>query len=936
MAGTDERQRISRLLVVDDNQAQLRTLTALMEAEGFEVVTCSTATEALEYLVRDAIGVAVVDLRLPDLSGIQLLEKMQSVSGNVQVVIHTGYSSYESARDALNLGAFAYVEKASDPGQLIQHVHRAFEARLQRYADELESAVAQRTRELEEACKGLKKEISERKRAEQALRESEQSYRIVFEGSFQGILVADAQTKRFVCANPSICRMLGYSEKELLQLGVADIHPKDWLAHVVSEFESQVRGEKNLSPSLPCLRKDGSVFYADVNASAGIVHERKCSVAFFADVTDRKLAEEALHKERQRFNDILEKLPVMICLLTPDYQVPFANRRFREHFGESHGRRCFEYIFHRTEPCPECPSFTPLKTHAPHHWESATPNGSYVDIYDFPFTDVDGSPLILEMDIDTTERKRAERELIRASQAAQAANRAKSEFLANMSHEIRTPMTAILGFTDLLTAPNLPYQEQRAFLAGIQRNGKALLELISEILDLSRIEAGQLTLENADCPLQQIIDDVLSVVQVRAEEKGLDLEVDYMFPLPETIHTDPVRVRQVLTNLMGNAVKFTQRGAVRTTVRCTRETDRSRRMQFAVSDTGIGIPADKIGELFEPFTQVDGSSTRRYGGTGLGLAISRRLAKALGGDVEVTSQLGKGSTFTLTIDAGPPKGVRMLQSFQVPSTTEEQPSSTEHQVTLHGRVLLAEDVPDIYVVLRQILKKMNLELEMAEDGRLACEMADKSKTEGRPYDLILMDIQMPRMNGYEATRWLRQHGWEGPIVALTAHALVGDREKCLEAGCDDYVAKPITAKGLRDVLARYLGQAAAAGGCPSGGPETAHESAGLLRSGILDPSQVAALVDAFRGEMPTRAERIDKAFQQRNRTLLFELAHQLKGSAGLYGFDNMSETARTICDRLRADDELEELQAAAYELIDLCRQAASHRPGTPSDQQAHQ
>ena len=239
-------------------------------------------------------------------------------------------------------------------------------------------------------------------------------------------------------------------------------------------------------------------------------------------------------------------------------------------------------------------------------------------------------------------------------------------------------------------------------------------------------------------------------------------------------------------------------------------------MQFAISDTGIGIPADKIGELFEPFTQVDGSSTRRYGGTGLGLAISRRLAKALGGDVEVTSQLGEGSTFTLTIDAGSLKGVRMLQSPQAPSTAEEESSSAEHEMPLHGRVLLAEDVPDIYVVLRQILQKMNLELEIAEDGRLACEMAEKSQAEGRPFDLILMDIQMPNMNGYEATRWLRQHGWKGPIVALTAHALVGDREKCLEAGCDDYIAKPITAKGLRDVLARYLGQAAAAAACPSG------------------------------------------------------------------------------------------------------------------------
>jgi CheY-like chemotaxis protein/HPt (histidine-containing phosphotransfer) domain-containing protein len=476
-----------------------------------------------------------------------------------------------------------------------------------------------------------------------------------------------------------------------------------------------------------------------------------------------------------------------------------------------------------------------------------------------------------------------------------------------------------------LASPNLSYREQRQHLAGIQRNGKALLELISEILDLSRIEADRLTLERIACPLRQVIDDVLSVVQVRAEEKGLDLHVDYVFPLPETIHTDPVRLRQILTNLVGNAVKFTQRGAVRMTIRCTQEADRPARIQFAVSDTGIGIAADKIGELFEPFTQVDGSTTRRYGGTGLGLVIARRLARALGGDVEVASQLGVGSTFTLTIDGGLREGVRMLQAPPGPSAADEPSSSKEHEVPLHGRVLLAEDVPDICVVLRQILQTMNLEVDIAEDGRLACDMAEKSQAQGRPYDLILMDIQMPKMNGYEATRWLREHRWKGPVVALTAHALVGDREKCLEAGCDDYLAKPIVAAALRDVLARYLGQAAAARA--KGTPEAAHESTGLLQSGILDPSKVATLVGAFCEELPTRAERVGQALQEHNRTGLFELAHQLKGSAGLYGFDKISETACTICDRLRADDELEELQAAVYELIDLCKRAAPHPPG---------
>ena len=204
--------------------------------------------------------------------------------------------------------------------------------------------------------------------------------------------------------------------------------------------------------------------------------------------------------------------------------------------------------------------------------------------------------------------------------------------------------------------------------------------------------------------------------------------------------------------------------------------------------------------------QVDGSASRRYGGTGLGLVISRRLAMALGGDIEVVSELGKGSTFTLTVDSGPLEGVRILQSPEPAVAAEEGPSSLGKEPALHGRVLLVEDVADVGLVLGQVLRKLNLQVEMAEDGRAACNMAQKSKADGSPYDLILMDIQMPRMNGYEATRWLRHHGWHGPIVALTAHAMVGDREQCLDAGCDDYLSKPVNAAELREVLQRHLGQ----------------------------------------------------------------------------------------------------------------------------------
>ena len=406
-------------------------------------------------------------------------------------------------------------------------------------------------------------------------------------------------------------------------------------------------------------------------------------------------------------------------------------------------------------------------------------------------------------------------------------------------------------------------------------------------------------------------------------EKGLDLEVDYAPPVPETIHTDPLRLRQVLVNLVGNAVKFTEHGGVRIAVRSLREAGGPARVQFAVSDTGIGIPADRIGDLFQPFTQVDGSASRRYGGTGLGLAISQRLAAALGGRVEVASELGRGSTFTLTIDAGPLEGVPMLEASRAPPAVVQEAPAPLQDTALRGRVLLAEDAPAVHAALVEILRTLGLEVDVAEDGRTACELAEQSQAETKPYDLILMDIQMPRMNGYEATQRLRGQGWRGPIVALTAHALLGDREKCLEAGCDDYVAKPVATAGLQRILSQYLGPAGAAEADAGGTSPAARQPATLLDAGILDPGTVTALMDAFREELAHRAATIDEALEQGDHTRLLELAHQLKGTAGMYGCQEIAETARTLCDRLRTDGDLRELQAGVAQLADLCRQAAA-------------
>ncbi|MEE8314895.1 MAG: ATP-binding protein, partial [Myxococcota bacterium] len=390
-----------------------------------------------------------------------------------------------------------------------------------------------------------------------------------------------------------------------------------------------------------------------------------------------------------------------------------------------------------------------------------------------------------------------------------AASRSQQEFLANMSHEIRTPMTAILGFVEALGESDCAEAERAEYLDIIHRNGTHLLGLINDILDFSKLEVARMEVERIACSPDAIIDDVIGMLRARANDKGITLEKEYAGPFPRTIESDPTRLRQILFNLVGNSIKFTESGSVRIRMdtRVSLDTVRAT-LRFDVIDTGIGIPQEKLDSLFQPFEQAESSHARRYGGSGLGLAISSQLAQLLGGELTVESQPGRGSRFRLDIDLG--TGSLDLVVPEVGSDTPGVSSGRttrggkQPAVALSGRVLVAEDGRDNQRLIRLLLKKLGLEADLAEDGRSAVQMARGAWERTEPYDVILMDIQMPELDGYAATSELRGLGYAHPIIALTAHAMSGSRQRCLDAGCDDFLTKPICRDQLEHLLAKYL------------------------------------------------------------------------------------------------------------------------------------
>jgi signal transduction histidine kinase/AmiR/NasT family two-component response regulator len=510
-------------------------------------------------------------------------------------------------------------------------------------------------------------------------------------------------------------------------------------------------------------------------------------------------------------------------------------------------------------------------------------------------TNVELQTLIVELD-DTVSRRTAE--AVAARDEAIAANRSKSAFLANMSHEIRTPLASIIGFAELLLDPRQAGITRDDALRTIMINGQHLLQIISDILDVSKIEAEGLELEVSDVNLAALVRETEILMGPRARDKGLEFRIDTAFPLPRTLSSDLVRLKQILLNFCSNAIKFTAKGSVTLTVRWHADTQR---VELAVSDTGIGLNAEQVGKLFQPFVQADVSTTRKFGGTGLGLYICRQLADRMGGEVKVTSEIGHGACFSLQV----PLGLELAESEWIDSEGAFARLGFAEAITqlevpaLAGRVLVAEDGEYNQRLISAYLLSTGAEFTIVDNGEKAMEQALSGD-----YDLVLMDVQMPVMDGVTATFLMRGAGYGGPIVALTANVMRSDIEQYRGSGCDDVLGKPIDRAKLYAVLSRYLRPAGHAA------PQDRALDEVLERLG-----------DRFRADLPQTIAQLAQALRAERWAEVGTMAHQIKGLAGSVGLPELTAQAAPI-DTLIAAGRHDEARARCHALLDAMNHVA--------------
>lgn len=652
--------------------------------------------------------------------------------------------------------------------------------------------------------------IDKRKKVETELQRERDLMGSIMETSPMGILVMDEGGK-IIFANDQAARVHGVAREEIIgrqhndpvwKIAAHDgsLFPDERLAfNRVMKIRNAVLDIRHA-----IHWQDGRKVLLSINASPIISDDGsiKKVVSTVEDITTRKKVEEALKESAYRFRSLVKTAESVIILLSPDKKILEFNRMSEQLFGRTRhevlGRDYYElFVPERLWPEHNRQFSTVLSGNPLRLLENyVVAKGGEERMIQWSLSrllDAKGGALgVLAVGQDITERKRSEVELCEARDAAEEASRAKSEFLANMSHEIRTPISAIIGMSEMTLNTNLT-EEQQGYLVTVKKAAGSLLHIINDILDISKIEARKMELRPEDFNLFEMLEKQLAVLKVQAEEKGIELRANVEDEVSRCYHGDEYRLGQIIINLVGNAIKFTEKGYVEISVNHVGSFEEGAIIEFRVKDTGIGISDVKAEKLFESFVQLNAGYSKRHPGSGLGLAISRQLVEMMGGQITFASKEGWGSEFKFT--------VRLKSSVGecVESETFLLDEGKDGK-QLAARILLAEDNATNQLYIAHFLTEQGFEVETAENGIEALELLEK----GGPFDVILMDVQMPEMDGLEATKKIREQGNDIPIIALTAYAMEGDREKFLSNGMDAYSSKPVNIDELVQIIGKLV------------------------------------------------------------------------------------------------------------------------------------
>jgi len=760
--------------------------------------------------------------------------------------------------------------------------------------------------------------ITERKQAEQALQFQLSLNRAIKEGTLDGILVI-TDDKRIASHNRKFKEIWQFPELETIE-NMPDSFIGDQAPVVLSAVLERVKDpdaflkriqELNDNPNENDHRevelKDGRTIEHYSTSLHGEGGQHLGRAWFFRDITERKLSDQALRISEEKFRQLAENIREVFFIMTPSgTELLYISPAAEELWGVT-----LESIYRNRMVCadmihPDDREQALLLTERQSRGELVTseyrirtPDGKekWIRGRTFPIRDQAGElTRVVGIAEEITEQKHYELDLIRARQEAEAADQAKSEFLANMSHEIRTPMNGVIGMTGLLLDTELT-AGQRRYAEIARASGESLLQIINDILDFSKMEAKKLELETIDFDLRVLLDNFAAMLSSTAEAKGIELLSVADPAVPTQLRGDPGRLRQILTNLTGNAIKFTEKGEVVVRVALAEDGESDCLLRFSVRDTGIGIAKDKIGILFDKFSQAEVSTTRKYGGTGLGLAISKQLVELMGGEVGVTSQEGRGSEFWFT--------VRLGRSSEMGSQSVGALTESQSTALLNARILVAENNSTNREVALGMLANLGLTANAVDNGAEAL-----AALEAAPYDLVLMDVRMPVMDGIEATRRIRDPrsevlNREIPIVAMTANAMDADRERCLAVGMNDFVPKPVSKLVLRDALSRWLrppDTASQGVAKPWADPQpvlsrieqgdaVVFDRAGVIERLEGDCELASAIMEVFLADLPRQIECLKELVASRDACGAGRQAHSIKGAAANVGGERMRRVA---------------------------------------------